>query len=135
MLPAGDVTLWSLHMFRSALPFATLIAITLAACTAAPDEQQRAVEQSEQRAELAAQPAPAPPAAAAVDAAACDAVQAQWLVGKTPTEAEIEQARTDAGAQSARSLKPGQAVTMEFNATRLNLDLDEAGTVVSARCG
>jgi hypothetical protein len=122
-------------MSRSIVSLVALGSLALAACAPQPDEQQQALDQAERRAELAAQPAPTPPAAAVVDAAACDPVQAQWLVGKTPTEAEIEQARTDAGAQSVRSLKPDQVVTMEFNATRLNLDVDGAGAVVSVRCG
>lgn len=122
-------------MSRLILAVVAMGSLALGACAPAPDEQQQALEQAEQRADIAAQPAPAPPAAAAVDAAACDPVQAQWLVGKTPTEADIEQARTDTGAQSVRSLKPGQVVTMEFDATRLNLDVDGAGAVVSVRCG
>ncbi len=122
-------------MSRLIFSLVAMGSLALAGCAPTPDEQQQALVQAEQRAELAAQPAPAAPPAAAVDAAACDAVQAQWLVGKTPTEAEVEQARTDAGAQSVRSLKPDQVVTMEFNATRLNLDVDDAGTVVGVRCG
>jgi len=34
-----------------------------------------------------------------------------------------------------RALKPGQAVTMEFNGARLNLDVDARGRVTSVRCG
>lgn len=122
-------------MSRLIFSLVAMGSLALAACAPTPDEQQQALDQAEQRAQLAAQPAPAAPPPTAVDAAACDAVQAQWLVGKIPTEAEVEQARTDAGAQSVRSLKPGQMVTMEFNATRLNLDVDDTGAVVGARCG
>ena len=43
-------------------------------------------------------------------------------------------ART-AARETARTLKPDQAVTMEFNANRLNLDLDDAGAVTAIRCG
>jgi len=117
--------------FLPCLAFAATL--TLAACTAAPDEQQLARDQAVERAQQAAQPQPV--GAPAVDAAACDPVQAQWLVGTTPSEAEIEQARTDAGAQSVRSLRPNEVVTMEFNDTRLNLEVDEAGVVQSVRCG
>jgi hypothetical protein len=39
------------------------------------------------------------------------------------------------GALMARVLRPGQAVTMEFNAQRLNLDLDSGNSVTRARCG
>jgi hypothetical protein len=122
-------------MSRLVFLLAATVGLAMAGCAPAPDEQQRALEQAEARADLAAQPPPTPPPAAAVDASACDPVQAQWLVGTTPTDAEMEQARGDAGAQSVRSLKPGQVVTMEFNATRLNVELDEAGAVASVRCG
>ena len=119
-------------MSRLLLPAAALLTLCLAACTPKPDEQEQALAQSEVRAEEAAQPAPpAPPAVAT----ACDDSQAQWAVGKKVTEAEVEQARKDSGAETARTLKPNQAVTMEFNANRLNLDLDEAGAVTAIRCG
>ena len=87
---------------------------------------------AEERAEAAAQPAPPTPPPAAT---ACDDSQAQWAVGKKVTEAEVEQARKDSGAETARTLKPDQMVTMEFNANRLNLDLDDSGTVTAVRCG
>lgn len=107
--------------------------LMLAGCTPAPDEQQRALDQAEYQARLAAEPPPPPPAA--VDASACDPVQAKWLVGKKATQAELEQVRSDAGARTVRTLKPGEGVTMEFDATRLNVELDEAGVVASVRCG
>ena len=119
-------------MSRLLLPAAALLTLCLAACTPKPDEQEQALAQSEERAEEAAQPAPpAPPPAAT----ACDDSQAQWAIGKKVTEAEVEQARKDSGAEIVRTLKPNQAVTMEFNANRLNLDLDDAGAVTAIRCG
>jgi hypothetical protein len=119
-------------MFRSMLPVAALLTLALCACAPTPDEQAEAVAQSEQRAEAAAQPATPPPAA---PAGACDDSQAQWAIGKTVTPADVEQARKDSGAASARTLKPDQMVTMEFNAARLNLDVDAAGVVTAVRCG
>ncbi|MEE7546414.1 peptidase inhibitor I78 family protein [Xanthomonas sp. Kuri4-1] len=65
----------------------------------------------------------------------CDATQVQSLVGQTLTEAVSSQAREDAGAKSVRVLKPGQAVTMEFNGERLNLEVDAHNVVASVRCG
>lgn len=120
-------------MSRPVLPLSLLI-LALAACGAPPpDEQQPALAQAEQRAR--AQAAPAPEAPPPADADACDATQAQWLVGKTPGQADADQARTDARATSVRLLKPDQPVSMEFNAARLNIELDEKGMVVSVRCG
>ncbi len=119
-------------MSRLLMPVVALLTLTLAACAPQPDEQEQATAQSEQRAEEAAQPAPPEPA---TTAATCDDSQAQWAVGKKVTEAEVEQARKDAGAETARTLKPDQMVTMEFLANRLNLNLDDAGLVTAVRCG
>ena len=89
-------------MSRLVLP-ALVLALSLSACAPAQDEQEEAVAQSEQRAEEASQPAPVEPPVAA---GACDDSQAQWAIGKTLTDAEVEQARTDSGAESVRTLKP-----------------------------
>ena len=119
-------------MSRLILTTAALFTLAVAACTPTPDEQQQAVDQSEKRAEEAAQPAPT---AAEVTAGACDDSQAQWAIGKTVTDADVEQARKDAGAESARTIGPDQMVTMDFNDKRLNLDTDVKGVVTAVRCG
>ncbi|MEO6518673.1 MAG: I78 family peptidase inhibitor [Pseudoxanthomonas sp.] len=119
-------------MTRFLLPAVALLTLALTACTPDPDEQQLASDQSKVRAQQAAQPAPVNPPSTA---ATCDDSQAQWAMGKKVSEADVEQARKDSGAESARTLKPDQAVTMEFNANRLNLDVDETGVVTSIRCG
>lgn len=120
-------------MPRPLLPLSLLI-LALSACGAsAPDEQQQALAQAQQRAR--AQAAPAPEAAPPADATACDATQAQWLVGKTPGPADADQAKADARAAGVRLLKPDQPVSLEFNAARLNIELDEKGVAVSVRCG
>lgn len=119
-------------MIRS-MTVAALV-LSLAACgSPAPDEQEQALADAQHAAEADAEPAPAEPAPAPAEA--CDALQVQWTVGKTLTDADLEQARKDAGAQAIRTLKPGQVVTMEFRADRLNLELDDQGVVASARCG
>lgn len=65
----------------------------------------------------------------------CDAQAAQWAVGKTNTEHNVNEARKRAGAYMVRVLNLGQAVTQEFNAERLNLEIDATGRIVAARCG
>ncbi len=65
----------------------------------------------------------------------CNAQGAQFAVGKAPVASLVEQARQRSGSYMARVLRPGQVVTMEFNAQRLNLDLDTAGVITRARCG
>ena len=68
-------------------------------------------------------------------ASACSAAGAQFAVGRSADATLVEQARQRSGAQIARVLRPGQAVTMEFNAQRLNLDINAASLVTRARCG
>lgn len=65
----------------------------------------------------------------------CDAAKAQWAVGKTNTEHNINEARQRAGAYMARVLRPGQVTTREFNEERLNLEVDARGRIIAARCG
>lgn len=65
----------------------------------------------------------------------CDQARAQWAVGKTNTEHNINEARQRAGAYMARVLRPGQVTTREFNAERLNLEVDATGRILAARCG
>jgi uncharacterized membrane protein len=89
-----------------------------------------------------AAPAPAPtPAAPAPSAAApepvyqCNADGARFAVGQ-PLSPQLEAAaRVRAGAGAVRALKPGEAVTMELNGGRLNLDVDARGRVTDVRCG
>lgn len=75
-------------------------------------------------------PVPAPPTVTG-----CEAEPAQSAVGQVATASVVEQARQRAGARSARVLRPGQVVTMEFDATRLNLDVDGESRVLRVRCG
>ncbi|MDP1742533.1 MAG: I78 family peptidase inhibitor [Polaromonas sp.] len=75
-------------------------------------------------------PMPPPPAGSA-----CNAQGAQFAIGKAPGASVVEEARQRSGSYIARVLRPGQMVTMEFNAQRLNLDLDAAGVIRKVRCG
>ena len=104
-------------MIRTAIP-ALLLTLSLAACSSPETDEQTAA-------------APAP----AELAGSCDDTQAQWIIGKTPTEKDIEQAKNDSKSDAVRSLKPGDAATMDFNPNRLNIILDEKGAVASVNCG
>lgn len=79
-------------------------------------------------------PEPAPPAATpAVDPAAadtCNMTQYLTLVGKPATDPAVP-----AASASVRVIKPGDQVTMDFLAARLNIEVDAAGNVASLRCG
>jgi hypothetical protein len=84
----------------------------------------------------AASPNPAaPPAAAPAPMGECNAQPAQSAVGQNSTATVVESARTRSGAHIARILRPGQMITKEFNAQRLNLEVDASGKVVAVRCG
>ena len=74
--------------------------------------------------------APAPP-----PATLCDAKPAQFAVGQASTASVMESARVRSGAQMARILRPGQMITKEFNAQRLNLQVDTNGRILAVNCG
>jgi hypothetical protein len=65
----------------------------------------------------------------------CDVSDMKELVGQLYTEALAARARDMTGATLVRTVRPGEAVTMDFRDDRLTLELDAAGRVVSARCG
>jgi len=83
--------------------------------------------------------APAPPAAPEPSAAAaqgrCQAEAVQSLVGQQLSSVLMEEARKTSGAGSARVLRPGQAVTMEFNPSRVNVEVNRRDVVTAIRCG
>lgn len=83
---------------------------------------------------LAQAPAPAP-APSGRGGNECKAADAQFAVGQNADAALLEQARQRSGSRIARILRPGQMVTMEYSAERLNLDVDASGNVASVRCG
>jgi hypothetical protein len=56
-------------------------------------------------------------------------------LGKTASADVVERARSQAGAKNARVLKPGQMVTMEFQESRLNIDVDDNNVITGLRCG
>ena len=65
----------------------------------------------------------------------CDATRAQSFVGQAATTELVERARAAAGANTARTLKPDQMVTLEYLEGRLNLRVDESNIVASIDCG
>ena len=65
----------------------------------------------------------------------CRMAGAQFALGRTADAVLLTEAAQRAGAKTARVLRPNQVITMEFNAQRLNLEVDKANRVVAARCG
>ena len=66
---------------------------------------------------------------------ACDAASSQSLIGQRGNASLAEEARRRSGATVVRFLRPGQIVTMEYRADRLNIVLDRNGRVEAIRCG
>lgn len=73
---------------------------------------------------------PTPPVAAS-----CDASKAQSAVGQAASADLLERTRVAAGAGSARFIRPGEPITMEFLGSRLNLNLNDRDIVIGASCG
>ena len=80
-------------------------------------------------------PAPATGPTGAPRGDLCNAQAAQSFVGQNSTAKVVEAARVKSGALMARILRPGQMVTKEFDAQRLNLEVDANGRIVAVRCG
>lgn len=78
-----------------------------------------------------AEPQPAAPAAPGQ----CRAEAVQSLVGQRLSSVLMEEVRKTSGAGSARVLRPGQAITMEFNPSRVNVEINRRDVVTAIRCG
>ncbi|HEV2568282.1 I78 family peptidase inhibitor [Sphingomonas sp.] len=65
----------------------------------------------------------------------CDASDLKFLIGKTLDETMTARARDSSGATSVRIIRPGQMVSMDYVVERLNIEVDAAGKILSARCG
>lgn len=79
--------------------------------------------------------APMPPQPSPPYAGQCDDAKLGWAVGKQATADVVERVRVESGSQSARVLKPGQMVTMEFIAGRVNVYVDAANRIERVACG
>lgn len=67
--------------------------------------------------------------------AECNAAPAQELVGRQASPGLAAEAQRLTGARIWRWLRPGQIVTMEYRADRLNLHLDADDKVERIVCG
>jgi hypothetical protein len=75
--------------------------------------------------------APPPPVFAPGE---CDAQSVQSIVGRAYNTRLGEESRQRAHADRVRAVRPGDMMTMEFDAHRLTIELDNAGNVARARC-
>ena len=65
----------------------------------------------------------------------CNAEPAQSHVGKPASDANVQAAFKASGAKTMRSIKHGQAVTMDYRPTRLNIWLDRRDVIERVTCG
>ncbi|WP_436593131.1 I78 family peptidase inhibitor [Pseudomonas aeruginosa] len=113
-----------LKQFSSAL----VLAVLLTGCSSNGDGP------STEGASVATGSASAPAATPAADGR-CDANAVQAYVGKQASAAIVEEARRAAGAEVARALRPHDAVTMDYNPRRLNIDVDDTLVIKRLSCG
>lgn len=67
--------------------------------------------------------------------ATCNADKAQALIGRPWSDELQPQALKLSGARTLRPIPPGTAVTMDYRADRLNVEIDAGGKVTAVRCG
>ena len=65
----------------------------------------------------------------------CNADPAQSHVGKPASDANVQAAFKASGAKTMRSIKPGQAVTMDYREDRVNVYQDASGNIERIGCG
>ncbi|MGM0537149.1 MAG: I78 family peptidase inhibitor [Pseudomonadota bacterium] len=77
--------------------------------------------------------APPPPRIEAEDA--CGAERVQEYLGRQYSEALEASIRTESEAAAMRVIRPGEAVTLDFRADRLNVRLDDEDRISEIDCG
>ena len=65
----------------------------------------------------------------------CHAGELQRYLNALPTADVMAAIASAAGAQNVRTIRPGEAVTMDYRETRLNIELGEDGRIKRLRCG
>jgi hypothetical protein len=80
-------------------------------------------------------PGPYPGGPAPYPVERCSASAASWAINERASPRVIERATYDSGARSARVIRPGEAVTMEFRGDRLSIYPDGVGRIRDVRCG
>lgn len=64
----------------------------------------------------------------------CNAEQFVSYVGTPANDATIAAIQAKRGNKAIRVIKPGMAVTMDYRADRLNVDVDDTGTIKRFYC-
>jgi hypothetical protein len=65
----------------------------------------------------------------------CNADAAQWAIGRQATTDVVARVRSDSHSRVVRILHPGQMVTMEFSAERVDIRVDAHDAILAVTCG
>ncbi|MEP7085047.1 MAG: I78 family peptidase inhibitor [Betaproteobacteria bacterium] len=115
-------------------PLIAVLAFALSACAGTTPQTQRA-RNTQMSEDPAAPPAESSSTAPPAEAMACDARKAQAAVGKTATQAVVDQVVAGSGSRNVRVLKPGDAMTMDYREDRVNIEVDATNAIKTIRCG
>jgi len=128
-------------MIRKLIPFLLVASLTACANTGAPRSSSAPAASSSSSSSSAADAgtsyggSPYGSSSSMGGGKTCDASSLQSQIGQKATASVMEDLRTRSGSSTARMLRPGQLVTMEYNATRLNLIVDDKDVMTAIRCG
>jgi len=75
------------------------------------------------------------PQAETVTGGTCNADPAQSHLGKPASDANVQAAFKASGAKTLRSLKPGEAMTLDYREDRVNIVQDASGNIERISCG
>lgn len=95
-----------------ALMLAVGAAVSMAACTTTPEDQSAAVREEQCRGDLV-----------------------QWAVGQVINDATVNRIQVESRASQVRRLRPGQPMTRDFRRDRINVEIDDTGTIKAVACG
>jgi len=76
-----------------------------------------------------------PPGDTASAEDACGATRVAGFVGRTRSDALVEEVARVSGARRVRWIGPGDVVTMDYSAERLNVRLDGQDRITGFNCG
>lgn len=81
------------------------------------------------------QPDAGRPGEAAAQSGACRADPVQWAIGQDASQDTMARVWRESHAGLIRPIAPGQAITREYRADRVNVELDRDNRIVRVYCG
>lgn len=75
------------------------------------------------------------PAAPPPLAGTCNAEAAHWAIGRAATPEVVDRVVHETRSRAVRVIHPGQAVTMDYNPSRVNIHVNERNAINSITCG